>query len=38
MYGATKTLNEFMAKLYYKNFEIDSIGFRQQYDFFKLDG
>jgi UDP-glucose 4-epimerase len=28
MYSATKVLNEFMAKLYYHQFGVDSIGFR----------
>lgn len=28
MYGATKVLNEFMCKLYFDQFKVDSIGFR----------
>jgi len=28
MYGATKVLNEFMTKLYFEKFGVDSIGFR----------
>lgn len=28
MYGATKALNEFMTKLYFEKFGVDSIGFR----------
>lgn len=30
MYGATKALNEFMAKLYFEKFGVDSVGFRLQ--------
>lgn len=30
MYGATKALNEFMARLYFDKFAVDSLGFRIQ--------
>lgn len=33
MYGATKALNEFMAKLYFKRFGVDSIGLRLPHTF-----
>lgn len=33
MYSATKVLNEFMAKLYFEKFGVDSIGFRLGFTF-----
>lgn len=33
MYGATKALNEYMTKLYYDKFGVDTIGFRLQLTF-----